>query len=148
MSAIFWSSYVGFPIFPLLWTIYYFVSLPNVVFFFHGLLTFYITFWFAFPSLQISILLGFSSFLLILCCTIIAFVLTTYPFVIYFHGCFVDMISCFYFQKASMHGVPIRFYPPIYRRFPSASFSPSFSTSFICNFIMIITPSNIYYHHF
>ena len=118
MSAIFWSSYVGFPIFPLLWTIYYFVSLPNLVFFFHGLLTFYITFWFAFPSLQISILLGFfHSFSF--CAVQLSHLYSQHiRFVIYFHGCFVDMISCFYFKKHPCMVYPYASTPPSTDGFP------------------------------
>ena len=111
------------------------------------ILIFYITFWFAFPFLQIQFALVFFLSSFSFCGVQLSHLYSQHIlFVIYFHGCFVDMISCFFTSK-SIHAWLYAYalpHPP-----PSTDFSPflSLSNSFICNFIMIITPSNIYYHH-
>lgn len=68
--------------------------------------------------------------------------------VIYFHGCFVDLIFLLFFKSIHAWCTHTLYSPSTDSFFSSARFSSlSLSNSSICNFIMIITPSNIYYYH-
>lgn len=131
--------FVGFPFFLLLWTIYYVISVVLFPWFINLVCDLLVLL--CFPSNSIFIFF----LILILWCTFIALYSQHIPSPIYMAVSSPD----FLLSSKSIHAwcTAHTLYHPSTDSFPLSAESSLSLLSFICNFIMIITPSNIYYHH-